>query len=163
MSKSVKELSSFMDAYSFIEYSSGQSIINLSRTVDLMRFVYKEFYDQFKLSEPKFRVLLLLSKAEDGIPLTDIGKMLLVSRANMTTLIERMVRDGSVEKRSNTDDKRSIKAYLTKAGEKLLEEAVDSHREFSLRLVRVLSEEEKNTMNCLLTKIQMDVIDGFSE
>lgn len=161
--KKMKDLSPYMDAYSFVEFTSGQSIINLSRTVDLMRIVYKRFYREYKLSEPKFFVLLLLSKAEEGIPLNEIGKMMLVSRANMTTLIERMVKDGCVEKQENEDDKRSTKALLTPLGKDIFNKVIDSHKAFSQKLVSALTEEEQDQMNNLLRKIQTGVIEEFSK
>jgi len=157
-----KDLSVYMNAYSFIEFSSGLSIINLSRTVALMRLVHKNFYEKFKLSEPKFFVLLLLNEAEEGIPLIEIGNIMLVSRANITTLIERMVRDGFVEKRKNSDDKRSTKAYITEAGRKLFYEVADIHKEFSHRLVNALDEEEKESLNKLLGKVQLGIIEDFA-
>lgn len=161
--KKMKDLSPYMDAYSFVEFTSGQSIINLSRTVDLMRIVYKRFYREYKLSEPKFFVLLLLSKAEEGIPLNEIGKMMLVSRANMTTLIERMVKDGCVAKQENEEDKRSTKAILTPLGKDIFNKVIDSHKAFSQKLVSALTEEEQDQMNHLLRKIQTGVIEEFSK
>jgi MarR family 2-MHQ and catechol resistance regulon transcriptional repressor len=119
--KNPSELQSYIDAYSFIEFSSGKTIINLSRTVELMRLVYEKLYSQYKISEPKFFVLLLLSQEEDGIPLIEIGKMMLVTRANITTLMDRMERDGLVEKRKNKDDKRSTKAHLTDEGRRIFD------------------------------------------
>lgn len=161
--RNMKDLSTYMDAYSFVEFSSGQSIINLSRTVELMRLVYKKFYSTYKLSEPKFFVLLLLSKAEDGIPLIEIGKMMLVSRANITTLIDRMERDGYVEKRDNSEDKRSTKAHITMKGQRTFNEVTEFHKEFSERLVSSLTEEEKKMMTTLLRKIQYGIIEEFDE
>jgi MarR family 2-MHQ and catechol resistance regulon transcriptional repressor len=159
----MKDLSTYIDAYSFVEFTSGQTIINLSRTLELMRIVYKRFYNAYNLSEPKFFVLLLLSKAEDGIPLNEIGKMMLVSRANMTTLIERMVKEGYVAKQENEEDKRSTKAVLTTLGKQIYDEVIESHKEFSQKLVCSLTEEEQDLMNGLLKKIQFGVIEEFSK
>lgn len=161
--RNMDELTAYMDAYSFVEFSSGQTIISLARTVELMRLVYKKFYNQYQLSEPKFFVLLLLGKNKEGIPLNEIGKMMLVSRANMTTLIERMVKDGYVEKRENEEDKRSTKAVLTDLGQEVLDEVSDFHKEFSHKLVSALSEDEKEIMNKLLKKIQVGIIEDFSQ
>lgn len=158
----ISDLTAYIDAYSFVEFSSGKTIINLSRTVEIMRLVYKRLYTKYELSEPKFFVILLLSKEKHGIPLIEIGKMMLVSRANITTLIERMERDGYVEKKGNCDDKRSIKAHLTDKGRCIFDEVKASHQEFSERLVACLTEEEKETLNRLLRKIQFGIIEEFN-
>ncbi len=113
----------YIDAYSFIEFSSGQTIINILKTERIMRMVYDRLFEKYNISEPKFFVILLLSIHEaDGMPLIELGKNMMVSRANMTTLIDRMIKEDLVEKRKNADDKRSIKAHLTPKGRQLFDE-----------------------------------------
>jgi MarR family 2-MHQ and catechol resistance regulon transcriptional repressor len=159
--KRARVLEDYMNAYSFIEFSSGKTIINLSRTVDIMRTVYSRLFDIHKISEPKFFVLLLLSREPDGIPLVKIGNLMLVSKANITTLIGRMEKEGLVKKKENFDDRRSIKAYITEKGRAIFDDVKLQHKEFSEKMTKSLTEEEKSIMNSLLNKIQLDIINDF--
>lgn len=156
-----KELKDYLEAYSFVEFSSGKTIINMLKTVELMRGVYHSLFKEYNISEPKFSVLLLLSNEKNGMALSDIGERLLVSRANITGLIDRMEKEELVEKRGNPLDKRSIKAHLTKKGRELFEEIRSPHMEFSEKMTAGLDEDEKEELNRLLEKIQRHIIDEF--
>ncbi len=154
----------YLDAYSFIEFSSGQTIINILKTERIMRMVYDRLFEKYNISEPKFFVILLLSThKEDSMALVELGKNMMVSRANMTTLIDRMIKEQLVEKHQNKNDKRSIKAHLTPKGRQLFEEIKELHMEFSERMTKVLTEEEKITLNNILKKLQSDIVSDFSK
>lgn len=154
----------YIDAYSFIEFSSGQTIINILKTERIMRMVYDRLFEKYNISEPKFFVILLLSIHEaGGMPLIELGKNMMVSRANMTTLIDRMIKENLVEKRKNANDKRSIKAHLTPKGRQLFDEIKELHMEFSQRMTKALTEEERATLNSILKKLQEDIVQDFSK
>ncbi|AHM55669.1 putative multiple antibiotic resistance protein MarR [Peptoclostridium acidaminophilum DSM 3953] len=156
-----KELSDFLEAYDFIEDMSGKTIVNLIKTTAIMRAVYDELFQKHSISEPKFLVLLLLSQEPEGMPFSEIGRKLLVSRANMTGLIERMMKEGLVEKILNPSDKRSTKALLTQKGRKLFEGVKDDHIEFSRRMTAGIGDDEKELLSKLLKKLQNDIVDSF--
>ncbi len=158
-----KELHDYLGSYKFIEDVSGKTVINLLKTIDIMRLVYNSLFAQHGISEPKFSVLLLLYNEEDGMPLSEIGEKMFVTRANMTGLIDRMEKEGLVEKKVNPKDRRSIKAYLTEKGRNLFDDVKGGHIDFSHRMTRILSVEEKQILNNLLEKLQYDVVKCFSE
>ncbi|SHJ85211.1 MarR family winged helix-turn-helix transcriptional regulator [Tepidibacter formicigenes] len=158
-----KELYDFLESYNFIEDMSGKTIINLMKSVEIMRFVYNNLFAKHGISEPKFYVLLLLSYSEDGMVLSEIGEKMLVTRANMTGLMDRMEKEGLVEKRVNPKDRRSTKAYLTDKGRELFEDIKAIHIDFSKQMTRVLDIKEKENLNNLLEKLQCDIVNCFSE
>lgn len=157
----IQDLIGYIDAYSFIELSSGKTIINILKTERIMRMVYDKLFEKYNISEPKFFVIMLLSNNPSGISFSELGKTMMVSRANMTTLIGRMEKENLVERQKNTSDKRSVKAYLTEEGQQLFDEIKYLHKEFSERMTKALSEDEKNILNDLLKKIQQDIIEDF--
>lgn len=158
-----KELYNFLDSYNFIEDMSGKTIINLLKSVEIMRFVYNELFANHGISESKFYVLLLLYYSKDGMVLSEIGDKMLVTRANMTGLIDRMEKEELVEKKVNLKDRRSSIAYLTDKGINLFENIKDTHIDFSKQMTSALSIEEKEQLNTLLEKLQNDIVKSFSE
>ncbi|WP_099190100.1 MarR family winged helix-turn-helix transcriptional regulator [Tepidibacter mesophilus] len=158
-----RELYNFLDSYNFIEDMSGKTIINLLKSVEIMRFVYNDLFVNHGISESKFYVLLLLSYSNDGMALSEIGDKMLVTRANMTGLIDRMEKEELVEKKVNPKDRRSSIAYLTNKGRTLFEEIKDTHIDFSKQMTSGLSIEEKEQVNKLLEKLQNDIVKSFSE
>ncbi len=157
----IQDVRGYIDAYSFIEFSSGKTIINILKTERIMRMVYDKLFEKYNISEPKFFVIMLLSNNPYGISFSELGKTMMVSRANMTTLIGRMEKENLVKRQKNDEDKRSIKAYLTPEGQSLFDEIKDLHKEFSERMTKALSEEEKLVLNKLLKKLQKDIIEDF--
>lgn len=158
-----KKLFNFLDSYNFIEDVSGRTIINLLKSVEIMRFIYNSLFADHGISESKFYILLLLSYSEEGMSLSEIGDKMFVTRANMTGLIERMGKEGLVEKKINPKDRRSSIAYLTDKGRKLFENIRGKHIDFSRQMTSGLSVEEKEQLNKLLEKLQYDIVRTFSE
>ncbi|SHH22606.1 MarR family winged helix-turn-helix transcriptional regulator [Tepidibacter thalassicus] len=158
-----KKLYDFLESYNFIEDMSGKTIINLLKSVEIMRFVYNNLFAKYGISESKFSVLLLLYHSKDGMALCEIGEKLFVTRANITGLIDRMEKEGLVEKRVNPKDRRSVKAYLTNKGKGLFEDVKEKHIDFSKQMTRGLDINEKECLNNLLEKLQRDIVNCFSE
>ena len=53
-----------------------------------------------------------------------IGKQLIIAKQNMTTLIDRLMNDGLVEKRAEVTDRRVINMWITKKGIQFLKESM---------------------------------------
>jgi DNA-binding MarR family transcriptional regulator len=75
-----------------------------------------------------YEVLLFLSDAEDRkMRMCDVAESVLLSRSGLTRLVDRLERDGLVERVSCADDARGAYARLTDAGETKLREARRTH------------------------------------
>jgi DNA-binding MarR family transcriptional regulator len=77
-----------------------------------------------------YEVLLHLAKAEGcKMRMCDVAESVLLSRSGLTRLIDRLERDGYVERVSCPDDARGAFARLTPAGRAKLEAASTTHLE----------------------------------
>ncbi len=75
-----------------------------------------------------YEVLLNLWHAEEAkMRMCDVAESVLLSRSGLTRLVDRLERDGFVERVSCTDDARGAYAKLTDAGRAKLEEARGTH------------------------------------
>jgi DNA-binding MarR family transcriptional regulator len=75
-----------------------------------------------------YEVLLHLADAPDRkMRMCDVADSVLLSRSGLTRLIDRLERDGLVERVSCTDDARGAFAQLTDAGAEKLAEARGTH------------------------------------
>src|SRR5690606_33107009 len=79
----------------------------------------------FDLTDAQFNVLMLLSfQAPDGwLSQATLGDMLLVSRPNVTGLIDRLEQRGLVERNDDPDDRRVKRIRMTTQGKKLSQKA----------------------------------------
>jgi DNA-binding MarR family transcriptional regulator len=76
------------------------------------------------LTFARYEVLRLLSFAQSGsMPMTRLGSLLQVHPTSVTSAVERLVRQGYVERLRREHDRRVILASLTEAGRDVVEEA----------------------------------------
>jgi MarR family 2-MHQ and catechol resistance regulon transcriptional repressor len=76
-----------------------------------------------------------------------------VTKANVTGLIDRLEREGLVQRDSHSD-RRVTLAKLTEQGAALLEAALPHHRQLLSELLSCLTGEEKEQLIALLTKLR---------
>ena len=110
----------------------------------------------FGLTEAQFNVLMLLAfqAGPEGISQTKLSRMLLVNRANVTGLVDRMERDGLIERASEPGDRRMRMIRMTPRGKDLLEKAVQPYVAKVDGIVSGLSSKEQDHLLKLLENIR---------
>jgi MarR family 2-MHQ and catechol resistance regulon transcriptional repressor len=114
---------------------------------------------ELNLTGTQFNTLLVLRAAgPEGLPLGEIGRHLVVTKANVTGLIDRLEREGLVH-RDTHSDRRVTLAKLTEKGAALLTEALPRHQQLLADLMDCLTYEEKEQLIGLLTKLRCGLRD----
>jgi DNA-binding MarR family transcriptional regulator len=107
------------------------------------------------LSLSAFNVLLILSRSDDkGSHFHQLSELLVVSKSNITGLIDCLEKRGLVERVEGSPDRRRRIARITEAGEKLLEAILPDHYAMVREMLGGISDEEKATLNELLAKVR---------
>ncbi len=70
------------------------------------------------LSLAKLGLLRLLAEAKQPLPLSELAQQQRCVRSNITQIVDRLEKDGLVRRRADADDRRSVRAGLTPAGER---------------------------------------------
>ena len=70
------------------------------------------------LSMAKLAVLHVLAEAQEPLALSELAERQHCVRSNITQLVDRLEKDGLVRRRADPDDRRSVRAVLTPAGER---------------------------------------------
>ena len=83
---------------------------------------YQPFLDRLGITYPQYLVLMILWE-EDGIPVNDIAKKLILNTNTITPLLKRMEKDGIIRRKRSKDDERKVIVQLTAKGRDLQEEA----------------------------------------
>ncbi|MGB9803011.1 MarR family winged helix-turn-helix transcriptional regulator [Desulfofundulus sp.] len=136
-------------------YLAIRTVIELSRTMDLLEDLLARHFAHFNLSQPKFNALMELYHAgEQGLPLSELGQRMLVSRANITGLVDRLERDGLVIRVVDPKDRRVIRAQITPRAVQLLHGVLPLYNDLINRAISCLNREEKETLIHLLVKLQ---------
>jgi MarR family 2-MHQ and catechol resistance regulon transcriptional repressor len=89
--------------------------------------------------------------------LHDLGELLLVSRANITGLMDHLEEKGYVTRVVDVQDRRARVARITKTGEALLDDFMPLHYRNIKSMLQGLSEAEKTTLLFLLKKTRASI------
>ncbi len=105
------------------------------------------------LTLAQFDVLLRLHY-EEGITQQQLADRMLVTKGNMTGLIDRMERQGWVERRADEQDRRSHLLYLTESGRSKIIEILPQHKNQIWDLMNLLSPGQQKNLLELLQQLE---------
>jgi len=100
-----------------------EALLNIYYTASLIKKRADEFFRPFGLTDVQFNVMMLLayqSGKEEGLNQAQLSDMMLVNRANVTSLVDRMESSGLVVRTAAENDRRYNIVKLTNKGKKLL-------------------------------------------
>ena len=108
------------------ELLEHEAVLNIYFTATLLKKQADAFFKTFGLTDVQFNVLMLLhyqAENNEGLSQAQLGEMMLVNRANITTLIDRMEKANLVIRTSVSNDRRTNIIKLTSNGKKLFAKA----------------------------------------
>jgi len=85
---------------------------------------------RFSITLPQFDVLAALARKEEGITMTELSRMLIVSNGNVTGIIDRLVADRLVARQPAPDDRRSFLVRLTPKGQTEFTAVARAHQQW---------------------------------
>lgn len=97
--------------------------------------------------------MFVLYQMTDGIAPSQLADRAGVTRATITTMVKRMVRDGLTEVAIDQSDKRGKKVRLTAQGREFMDDVLPDHYLRISMLMSRLSEAEQTQLIFLLTKL----------
>ena len=81
----------------------------------------------FGITLPQFDVMAALARAPEGMTMTELSRVLMVSNGNSTGIIERLVADGFVAREAIPGDRRGVRVRLTAEGSARFANMADVH------------------------------------
>jgi DNA-binding MarR family transcriptional regulator len=105
-----------------IKVLEHEALLNIYYTATCFRKKATGFFQQFGLTDVQFNVMMLLahqSGPEGGLSQAQLSDMMLVNRANITSLIDRMEKAKLVVRTNAENDRRSNIVMMTARGRKL--------------------------------------------
>ena len=122
-------LQSELDLLHPVENLGHEAALSIVLTGELLAKEADRILKPYKLTQAQFNVLMLLRyQSEKGeLNQTRLGRMLLVNRSNVTGLVDRMERDGWVQRVPESEDRRVKKVRLTDSGRKLCEKSAKAY------------------------------------
>ena len=112
---------------------------------------------QEQITATQLNALLVLRAAgPDGLLMGEIGERLVVTKSNVTGLVDRLEAQG-LAARGQHHDRRATVVRLTDAGAALLDQVLPHHAKLLGELTDCLDAAEKKTLIHLLTKLRREL------
>lgn len=127
------------------------------RILKVTRMIEAELRERMRTSWdmtlPRFDVMAALSRAQDGMKMSDLSGVLRVSNGNVTGIVDRLVTDGLVERRAVEGDRRANLVVLTAQGRKLFAEMAAVHEIWVDELLSPIGAQGLETVRTRLGRI----------
>lgn len=108
----------------FAASSAMVATTSIMRAHQIVQRAVDEALARFDLTFARYEALTLISFSRAGeLPLGKMGDRLMVHPASVTNAIDRLERQGLVERRRSAADRRTVLAVITDAGRRVAEEA----------------------------------------
>lgn len=115
--------------------------------------MFKEEFDRYDLTPQQFGLLAFLWN-EDGLSQAELSSRSQIDRTTIGGIIDRLEKEGLVERRHHPEDRRAYQVYLTPKGKSREEELSTLSVQVIRRVTSPLTEEEHLTLIGLLEKIR---------
>lgn len=127
------------------------------RMLKVTRMIEAELRERMRLTWdmtlPRFDVMAALDRTPDGMKMSDLSGVLRVSNGNVTGIVDRLVTDGLVERRTVAGDRRALRVSLTPQGRKMFSEMAAIHEVWVDELLSPIGAQGLNTVQSRLGRI----------
>lgn len=102
---------------------------------------------------PRFDVMAALHRRREGVTMSQLSRMLLVSNGNATAVVDRLEQDGLVRRMPSPSDRRSVLVALTPLGTNRFEALAVEHEAEVARLFAPLSDTDLDRLTDILRRL----------
>lgn len=138
-----------------INVSAVEVLLQILQTAHEIHLqVYDILERQHKLSEGKLMVMMILYQSPEGAAPSTLAERAGVTRATISAMLRRMIRDGLARSLTDSTDGRRKLVALTEQGCLFLKEILPDHFMREAQLMNNVSEDERHILVRLLKKIR---------
>jgi DNA-binding MarR family transcriptional regulator len=143
------------ERFGVADFDTINAVLTLKRTATDLENFFAGYCKQADLSPGRLNVLMALNASPDkAMALSEIGEYLVVTRPNITGLIDGLVDDGLVKRVDHPDDRRMVLAQLTPAGREFMRTFVPFHHRALNAIMSVMTKQDKRQLVLLLDKLR---------
>lgn len=142
------------------ENPAHEALLNIYYTAARIRKRAGDFFRTYDLTDVQYNVMSLLKHQlgeNGGLTQVDLSRMMLVNRANITTLIDRMEKAGLVARRPVPDDRRYNVICLTTKGIDVYQRVSGAYKKRVNDIMGVLNAQELDALKNILEKIRLNL------
>jgi DNA-binding MarR family transcriptional regulator len=134
----------------------------LTCTQLIERQVRSRLREQFGTTLPRFDLMAQLERHPEGLRMSELSRLLMVTGGNVTAIVDQLVKEGQVERLDEPADRRAFRIRLTKSGERAFAEMARAHEEWVVELFAGMSRREQDELLKLLAKVKQHAVEVAS-
>jgi len=96
---------------------------------------------EYHTTMPRFDVMAALARSPDGLKMSELSRLLMVSNGNVTGVVDRLVEDGLLARGHSPHDRRASVVRLTETGRAAFGQMAAEHEEWVDELFASLDRE----------------------
>lgn len=127
-----------MDREKLIEYMLG-----------FMPLLHKKLFKDFHCYDYSRQQIILMKiiQKDYGKPMKYYGEKMMISKPNLTTVVNKLEGDGLIKRKDSENDRRIINLFLTEKGHKLLDFHTEQIKQDMLVRLEVLNDNDIKKLN----------------
>jgi len=125
-----------------IEDIRHELVLNIVRTANVIAMKGAELFRRYELTEAQFNVLFALKYKRTPWTQSDLGKRLVVTRASITSVLDKLENKGLVTRITVPTNRRIYHVELTERGRSLVNKVEPVYRKYIHDALRVFSDKE---------------------
>src|SRR5882672_1705329 len=134
----------------------------LTCTQMIERVVRSRLREQFGTTLPRFDLLAQLERHPEGLKMSELSRLLMVTGGNITAIVDQLEKEGLVERLDEPADRRAFRIRLTRPGERTFTEWAREHEAWVVELLAGLSRREHEELLKLLAKVKQHALEVTS-
>ena len=139
------------------ELAEQEAILNILRTSDQFQNKLGRLLREYDLTQSQYNVLRILRGEGKPMPCLEIGDRMIQVVPAMTGLLDRLEKQGLVQRERCTEDRRVVHVELTEVARGLLERMDNPVMELHKQLIGHLTQAELKELSRLLEKARTSV------
>jgi MarR family transcriptional regulator, 2-MHQ and catechol-resistance regulon repressor len=118
-----------------------EAVLNIVRTATVLSSAGALLFRRYGLTVAQFNALFALNYKERDITQSELGKRLVVTRASITSVLDKLEAKGLVKRLDVAGNRRIHHVELTKSGRDLLKEVEPAYRDNVRKVMAFLGDE----------------------
>ncbi|MCP4639619.1 MAG: MarR family transcriptional regulator [bacterium] len=131
-----------------------EAVLNVVHTATVIGAAGTALFRQFDLTQAQFNALFSLKHKNVKLTQSDLGKRLVVTRASITSILDKLEGKGLVKRHTVPGNRRSYHVELTDAGRTLIDEVEPLYRDCLAEATRDLSDADCTRLIGLLEQVR---------
>ncbi|MFH5836559.1 MarR family winged helix-turn-helix transcriptional regulator [Proteiniclasticum sp. C24MP] len=125
---------------------AGENILSMTIVMHSKFVNFHTISKTCEVPQSYIRVLFILKKFR-AMTMSEMAKIMVISKPNLTPVIDRLIEDGYVERMPGPKDRRKLVISLTDQGRTYLEEVEEKVKDHTAGKLESLSAEDLDTLN----------------